>query len=313
MIMNNDNIDRIKENNNKAIPSFLVTGATGNIGSELIKILSRENVHVRAAVHSVSKGDKILSLGIRDIVEMDFDEPSEIQYSIFKDVDKIFMLTPNFGTKGISKILDEAKKAKVKHIIYLSSDSVSLKSLASSKGVEIFKYNEKIVQDSGINHTILRPTAFMQNFLNNSFTIKTQNKFYLPWGNGKVSSVDTRDIASVIAKILISDVEKYENKIYSITGLEVLSCNEIAKIFSEILEVNIEYVNVSEETAFNEMKKMGLSNVLIEYILDLSRIIKQDYASYISSSVEEITGKKPNTFKKFVEDYKYAFKQNIVL
>lgn len=312
MIMNNDNINRINENNNKAIPSFLVTGATGNIGSELIKILSRENVHVRAAVHSVSKSDKILSLGIRDIVEMDFDEPSEIQYSIFKEVDKIFLLTPNFGTKGVSKILDEAKKAKVKHIIYLSSDSVSLKSL-SSKGVEVFIYNEKIVQDSGIKHTILRPTAFMQNFLNNSFTIKTQNKFYLPWGNGKVSFVDTRDIASVIAKILLSDSEKYENKIYSITGLEVLSCNEIAMIFSEILGVNIEYVNVSEETAFNEMKKMGLSNVLIEYILDLSRIIKQDYASYISSSVEEITGKKPNTFKKFVEDYKYAFKQNIVL
>jgi len=312
MIMNNDNINRINENNNKAIPSFLVTGATGNIGSELIKILSGENVHVRAAVHSVSKSDTILSLGIRDIVEMDFDEPSEIQYSIFKEVDKIFLLTPNFGTKGVSKILDEAKKAKVKHIIYLSSDSVSLKSL-SSKGVEIFKYNEKIVQDSGINHTILRPTAFMQNFLNNSFTIKTQNKFYLPWGNGKVSFVDTRDIASVIAKILLSDSEKYENKIYSITGLEVLSCNEIAMIFSEILGVNIEYVNVSEETAFNEMKKMGLSNVLIEYILDLSRIIKQDYASYISSSVEEITGKKPNTFKKFVEDYKYVFKQNIVL
>ena len=310
--MNNDNINRINENNNKAIPSFLVTGATGNIGSELIKILSRENVHVRAAVHSVSKSDKILSLGIRDIVEMDFDEPSEIQYSIFKEADKIFLLTPNFGTKGVSKILDEAKKAKVKHIIYLSSDSVSLKSL-SSKGVEVFIYNEKIVQDSGIKHTILRPTAFMQNFLNNSFTIKTQNKFYLPWGNGKVSFVDTRDIASVIAKILLSDSEKYENKIYSITGLEVLSCNEIAMIFSEILGVNIEYVNVSEETAFNEMKKMGLSNVLIEYILDLSRIIKQDYASYISSSVEEITGKKPNTFKKFVEDYKYAFKQNIVL
>jgi uncharacterized protein YbjT (DUF2867 family) len=311
--VNYDNFNMNKDHNTKANPSFLITGATGNIGRELIKILSKENTHIRAAVHSVSKSDKILSLGIRDIVEMDFDKPSEIQFSIFKDVKKVFLLTPNFDTKGVSKILEEAKKAGVKQIIQLSSDSISLASSALSKGIEIFKEKEKIVQESGIPHTILRPTAFMQNFLNNSFTIKTQNKFYLPWGNGKVSSVDTRDIASIAAKILISDSKNYENKIYSITGPEPLSCNDIAKIFSEVLGFDVEYVNVSEEEAFNEMKKIGLSDILIEYILELSRIIKKDFASYTSSAVEEITGKKPNTFKKFVEDYKDVFKQNIVL
>ncbi len=48
-------------------------------------------------------------------------------------------------------------------------------------------------------------------------------------------------------------------------------------------------MNVSEEESFNEMKRMGMSDILIEYILYLSRKIKQDSASYISSSVEEIT------------------------
>jgi uncharacterized protein YbjT (DUF2867 family) len=302
-----------KENYTKSNHSLLVTGPTGNIGSELIKILSKENVHIRAAVHSISKGDKILSLGIRDIVEIDYDKPSEIQLSIFKDVDKIFLLTPNFDTKGILKILENAKKAGVKYIIYVSSDSVSLASSTSSKGIEIFKEKEKIVQESGITYTILRPTAYMQNFLNSSFTIKKQNKFYLPWGSGKISSVDTRDIASIAAKILISDSKNYKNKIYSITGPEALSCNDIAKIFSKVLGFDVGYVNVSEEEAFNEMKKIGLSDILIEYILELSSIIKQDSASYISSSVEEVTGKKPITFKTFVDDYKDVFKQNIVL
>jgi uncharacterized protein YbjT (DUF2867 family) len=302
-----------KENYTKSNHSLLVTGSTGNIGSELIKILSKENVHIRAAVHSISKSDKILSLGIRDIVEIDYDKPSEIQLSIFKDVDKIFLLTPNFDTKGILKILENAKKAGVKYIIYVSSDSVSLASSTSSKGIEIFKEKEKIVQESGITYTILRPTAYMQNFLNSSFTIKKQNKFYLPWGSGKISSVDTRDIASIAAKILISDSKNYKNKIYSITGPEALSCNDIAKIFSKVLGFDVGYVNVSEEEAFNEMKKMGLSDILIEYILELSSIIKQDSASYISSSVEEVTGKKPITFKTFVNDYKDVFKQNIVL
>ncbi|MER5176683.1 MAG: NmrA family NAD(P)-binding protein [Candidatus Nitrosocosmicus sp.] len=289
-----------------------MTGATGNIGSQLIKKLSNENVNIRAAVHSLSRSDKIQSLGVRDLVEIDFDMPSKIQYSIFKDVDKLFLLTPNFDTKGILKILEEAKKAGVQHIIQLSSDSVSLAS-AESKGTKIFKEKEKMIQESGIPYTILRPTAFMQNFLNNGFTIKTQNKFYLPWGKGKVRSVDTRDIASVAAKILISDSENYKNKSYSITGPEALSCYDIAKIFSEILENNIEFVDVSEEESFNEMRRMSMSDILIEYILELSRIIKQDSVSNISSSVEEITGKKPITFRKFVEDYKEAFKSNIAI
>jgi hypothetical protein len=54
--MNNDNIDRIKENNNKAIPSFLVTGATGNIGSELIEAWSLfDTTHLSPEFHFISQ------------------------------------------------------------------------------------------------------------------------------------------------------------------------------------------------------------------------------------------------------------------
>jgi uncharacterized protein YbjT (DUF2867 family) len=311
--MSNDNFDVNKHNSSKASnPSFLITGATGNIGFELIKTLSKENVHIRAAVHSISRSDKILSLGIKDIVEMDFDKASEISSSIFKDIDKMFLLTPNFETDGLPKLLENAKNMAVKHIVNLSSDSASIESSSiSAKGIEIFKEKEKIIQQSGIPCTILRPTAFMQNFFNNSFTIKTQKRFYLPWGNGRVSSVDTRDIAAIAAKILVSEIKDYKNKIYSITGPEALSCHDIARIFSEVLKVDVEYVNVSDEEAFNEMKRMGMSDILIEYILELSKMIKQDSASYISSSVEEITGKKPISFRQFVDDYKDEFKSNM--
>jgi uncharacterized protein YbjT (DUF2867 family) len=310
--MTDNNFDANKQNSSKANnPSFLVTGATGNIGFELIKILSKENVHIRATVHSISRSDKILSLGIKDIVEIDFDKASEIPSSIFKDIDKMFLLTPNFDTKGLPEILENAKKIGVKHIVNLSSDSASIESSSiSAKGIEIFKEKEKIIQQSGIPCTILRPTAFMQNFFNNSFTIKTQKRFYLPWGNGKVIFVDTRDIAAIAGKILVSDKD-YKNKIYSITGYEALSCHDIARIFSEVLKVDVEYVNVSNEQAFNEMKKMGMSDILIEYILELTKMIKQESASYISSTVEEITGKKPISFRQFVEDYKDEFKLNM--
>ncbi len=140
--INNKNFDMNKENNTNTNTTFLITGATGNIGSQLIKKLSNENVNIRAAVHSLSRSDKIQTIGVRDFVEIDFDTPSEIPYSIFKDVDKIFLLTPNFDTRGIVKLLDEAKKAGVQHIIQLSSDSASLVS-SESVGTKYSKRRKK--------------------------------------------------------------------------------------------------------------------------------------------------------------------------
>ncbi|MER5175266.1 MAG: hypothetical protein ABJB76_05960 [Candidatus Nitrosocosmicus sp.] len=63
------------------------------------------NIHIfdQHFIPYLYRNDKIQSLGIKDVKGLDFEKPSEIQHFIFKDVDKIFLLTPNFDTKDISK------------------------------------------------------------------------------------------------------------------------------------------------------------------------------------------------------------------
>ncbi len=66
-----------------------------------------------------------------------------------------------------------------------------------------YRHEEKVIEESGIPYTFLRPNAFMQNFVNfYGHTIKTKNAFYLPAGNGKISLVDVRDIAAVAVQEL---------------------------------------------------------------------------------------------------------------
>ena len=87
----------------------------------------------------------------------------------------------------------------------------------------LHRQEEKIIEGSGIPYNFLRPGAFMQNFVNYfGETIKNQNAFYFPAGEGKVSFVDVRDIASVAVVFLTKNDTKYENKAYSITGQESL-------------------------------------------------------------------------------------------
>jgi uncharacterized protein YbjT (DUF2867 family) len=64
---------------------------------------------------------------------------------------------------------------------------------------------EKIIEESGIPVTFIRPNFFMQNFVN-FYLGKNQNSIYLPEGEGKVSFVAVRDIAVVAVQALTGKV-----------------------------------------------------------------------------------------------------------
>src|SRR5439155_24685401 len=111
--------------------------------------------------------------------------------------------------------------------------------------IEITKLHreaEKIIEESGIPFTFLRPNFFMQNFL--SYGQKTNDEvlFYLPAGDGKVSFVDVRDIAAVAVQTLTKDTQ-HRGKAYNITGHESLSYRQAAEILSKELGKKINYVN----------------------------------------------------------------------
>jgi uncharacterized protein YbjT (DUF2867 family) len=166
---------------------------------------------------------------------------------------------------------------------------------------------EKLIEASGIFYTLLRSNSFFQNYI--TFTgsiIKSQNCFYLPLGDGKISLVDVRDVAAVAAAELTQSTD--ENKAYNVTGSEALSNDEIASILSKVLGRTINYVNISEETARQSMKTAGMPEREIEMVLGLYAQQKAGNYSTISPAVEQITGKKPISFEQFANDYTEAFR-----
>lgn len=150
--------------------TILVTGATGTVGSEVVKQLassssSGDHVVVRAAVHSQGKADKFKQYKAVEIVNMDYNKPETIADAL-NEVDKLFLLTvPALNmTEIYSNLVKEVKKnAGINHIMKLSSMGADTP-LGTAVG-RLHRQKEKIIEESGIPYTFLRPGAFMQNFI----------------------------------------------------------------------------------------------------------------------------------------------------
>jgi uncharacterized protein YbjT (DUF2867 family) len=131
------------------------------------------------------------------VVQLDYNKPDTLSAALI-GVDKLFLLTP-FQSNMVdltSNLVNEAKKAGVKYIVkqsVLGADSEP--AITPSR---LHRQAEKIIEESGIPFTFLRPNFFMQNFVTlYSHFIKTQGAFYVPAGDAKASFVDVRDIAAV--------------------------------------------------------------------------------------------------------------------
>ena len=289
--------------------SILVTGASGNIGSEIVKQLLAvaPAVSIKAAVHSRQNVKKVRDGDRVKVVPIDYNERDTLREAL-KDVDKLFLLTPDVPNAPdlASNAVIEAKKAGIRHIVKQSVMGADLK--ADVGTMRLHRQVEEIIEQSGIPFTFLRPNEFMQNFIKfHSPSIKGNNAFYLPLEDAKVSLVDGRDIAAVAVKSLL-DEDKHKNKTYLITGPEALSYHQVAEMLSNATGKKISYVNISEEEAKVAMKEIGMSDWLINTVSELSDYFRKGKASEISSAVEEVTERKPISFYQFANDYAEAFR-----
>src|SRR3954447_3239385 len=295
--------------------TILVTGATGTVGNEVVQQLalsssSIDKKIIRAGVHSLNKVDKLKQYKTVEIVNMDYYKSETITNSL-QNIDKLFWLTPLApNTTQIStNLVKEAQKNDIKHLVKLSVMDADIEPATTI--TRLHRQEEKIIEESGIPYTFLRPVGFMQNFINFfGQTITNQNAFYLPAGDGKVSFVDVRDIAAVAVKTLVANDNDNQHigKAYGITGDELLTYKQAAEILSKEVGKKINYVNISDEEARKAMKGIGMEDWLIDCMMELYSIIKDGHEAQITNAVEQIVGKKPVSFSQFAKEYAEFFR-----
>ena len=278
---------------------ILVIGATGTVGSEVVKALREHNADIRAATRTPEK-----TIPGAKTVLFDFDKPLSIPKA-FIGVEKVFILTP-FDEKMVLQtrtIVNAAKNAHVKYIVKLSAVGADKPQGSLSKW---HHDAEQAIIESGIPYTILRANGFMQNFSTTmAAQIKFEGKIYAPAGDAKVSFIDVRDIADAAAHAFLK--EGHKNKIYTLTGPQSLTMKEIAEFFSDVLGKPITYVPLTDVQARDAYAKAHLPEWMSDALIDLYKFYRAGGGAAVSKDVQTLTNRVPVNFRSFIEEHKNAW------
>jgi len=283
---------------------ILVTGATGNTGMEVVKQLRARGAKVRALVRNPDKAPTIAGGGV-ETAEGDLDKPETLAPAL-KGIEKVFLLSAadERQVEMQGNLVHAAKAVGVKHIVKMSSLGAALNSPVSLG--RWHAQTEAQIEKSGIPFTHLRPHFFMQNMLMFAGSIAGERAFHAPMKEGKISLVDTRDIAAVAAAVLTTP--GHEGKAYEVTGPEALSFSDLASKIGAATNRNVKYVNVSSDAAREAMRAMGMHQWMADALVSMYVIFAAGQASGVSEIVPRVTGRPGRTFDEFAKEHAHIFK-----
>ncbi|MFC3148727.1 NmrA family NAD(P)-binding protein [Piscinibacterium candidicorallinum] len=281
---------------------ILVTGASGTIGSTLVKLLSEAgaNFEVLRSKGAATPGTRVASY--EDVAALT---------EAFRGVDTLFLLFPLVENKlQLAKnAAAAAKAAGVKHIVRSSgagADPASPFALPRLQG-EI----DAVITATGIPSTFIRPAGFMQNFASFMAGQVQSGTVYAAQGanGGEAQSlIDARDIAAVAATILL-DPAPHAGRAYTLTGGESLTTQQALDVIGAAAGHPVKYQPVRFEDAVAAMNGMGMPAWMVNLFDSLNRIVAAGYAAGISPDVETLLGRKPISVAQFARDHAAAWKK----
>jgi uncharacterized protein YbjT (DUF2867 family) len=279
---------------------ILITGASGNVGREVVKQALAVGLKIRATFQSPAVAAKAPA-GLEGVI-MDYAKPDTIRPALH-GVEKIFLVGPPLRDLPTfeANFIKEVRAAGQQHVVKLSALG-GRESMFPSQ----HRDSEENIEASGLPYTFLRPNGFMQNLVNyDAGAIRSQNAFYGCQGNAAVSVVDIRDIAAVAVIVLAAT--GHEGKSYALTGGESLTNEQVAEKISRVAGRKISYVDLPAAELKKGILSTGTPGWSADALLDLQRLYREGKASLVTDDVERLTGHKPITFDQFARDYAFAF------
>jgi uncharacterized protein YbjT (DUF2867 family) len=285
-------------------PAILVTGATGNNGSELVKLLASRAIPVRAMVRSRQGSDALAALPGVEIAVGDFDLPESIARAL-EGIHKAFLVTNSSARAQEQQcgFVATARRAGLKHIVKLSQYAAR-----EDSPVRFLRYHaavERSIMESGIPYTILRPNLFMQGLLALRATIQTSGQFFAPIGDARVSVVDVRDNAAAAFAALTE--AGHEGRVYELTGPEALTHAEMAERLSGALGRAIRFTDLAPEAMREAVLGLGFPAWQADGLVEDYAHYRRGEAQAVAPGVLEATGRPPRSFAAFARDYAAAF------
>ena len=283
---------------------ILVTTA-GKIGAEASRLLAQRGAPVRVLVRNPEKVTALAQAGV-DVCRGDLEVPATIDTAM-RGVTSVVLVSSAIPRQELN-VVASAVRARVQHVVKITTKASADSPIARRRGQ--FEIENGLIA-SGLGYTLLRNSAYMQNFLMMARAIAATGRFGTATGDGRIGHVDARDVAAVAVEIAASPTA-HAGKTYWPTGPDVLSAKEVAAVFSRVLGRTITFHPITVAQQKQAMLDVGLPENVAEDNANAVALMAEGDCDYVTSDVATILGRPPRTFEQFAADYAAAFSPQLV-
>jgi uncharacterized protein YbjT (DUF2867 family) len=276
---------------------IVVTGATGNVGRALVRVLTEAGEDVTA----VSRGTATMALpdGVRH-QRADLADPESLRPAL-AGADALFLMAPgnDLDPRGV---VDVVSSAGISRIVLLSSQVVSTRPQAASHAP--LRRIEETIEQSGLEWTHLRPGAFASNALAWAPSVRAEHTIAAPFADVALPVVDPQDIAETAATALRRP--GHGRKTYVLTGPDPISPRQRAQIIGDVLGRPITFVELTRAQARDRMSA-AMPEPLIEGTLAFNGEPAPE-EQQVSPDVATVLGRSPHKFADWARRAIAAFR-----
>jgi uncharacterized protein YbjT (DUF2867 family) len=281
--------------------TYLITGATGTVGSLVVRQLLERKERPRVFVRDRAKAHALYGDRV-DVFTGDLADANTLAPAI-EGADSILLLNsgPDLAARdeAAARI---ARASGVRHLVKLSSYDAG-----ENVGTGVWHaQGEMAIRSAGIAFTFVRPSGFMSNALFWATLIRGAGVVQGCTGDGGIPFIHPRDIAEVATETLVSG--GYRGETLPITGPEALSHGEMAAKIGAVVGKTIRFEAISEEDVRRGMTEEGEPEPVIEAHLSIYRAIREGRLAGSTEGVERVLGRKPIAFDEWVRENASAFR-----
>lgn len=282
---------------------IVVTGATGNAGSEVVRALLARGDGVRAFVRDPGKARALLGGGV-ELAVGDFADPGSVRAAL--EGAEALLLSCADDPRRVgweTAAIDAAVAAGVRRIVKLSA-------MAAEAGSPVAFWDwhgqvEQYLRASGAGWVILRASWYMTNVFAAASQVAAEGRLYAPAGGARIAMIDPRDVGAAAAAVL--SCPGHEGQTYLLSGPRAITYAEVAAGLAAATGSTVEFVDVPGEAAREGMVGAGVPGFVAEQIVAMFGRLREGAGAPVSPDVERLTGRAPRDFASFARDHARLF------